>query len=574
MMIDPNKFAALLRLLTMSAYAVLVGIVAGGAAVIFRLLIALFHNLFFFRMWSFDYNANLLTPESIWGAGVIFLPVLGALIVALIAERYAPEIRGSGVPNILKAIYFGEGKIHWRVAGLKSAASAIAIGSGASIGREGPIVQIASALGALLGFRQGPAERAVLIAAGAAGGIAATFNAPLGGLFFALELLLPAITSRTLLTVMISVTVANSVAVRLLGPPRLLGPFPGESYETLIASGGAWLVFLALGVAGGLYGIMFESGVGWVKRQAPGISRRYWVRYAFGMLLVGGILYGMFRIAGGYFVEGVNFAAVAALLAGAEYSAGFLLLLLAAKYLVSVISLGAGASGGVFSPLIFAGGILGALFGAGLQAVLPEMNIPPALCILGGMAGVVGGVTGGVLTGTLTVIEMTGAGTGTAPLLLLCALASAAVRKLVLPQSIYNRELRRMGQSPHDGLAADRFSNTPIGDIASRNFREADGPAPAPDAVPSAADKIKLIRRTAEGHWDWLSRSNRTPEQVRSTRMLALPPGVEVARALRLLHELHLEYIVVVDRHNHAVGVVFDAEIRRYGAECARLLES
>ena len=134
--------------------AVVVGGVAGVGAWAFRMLIGLIHNTLFLGQFSVDYDANVFTPASPWGLGVVLVPVAGALVVAWLVKNFAPEAKGHGVPEVMDAIYYNEGRIRPRVALVKSLASAISIGSGASVGREGPIVQIGSAFGSTLGLPQ------------------------------------------------------------------------------------------------------------------------------------------------------------------------------------------------------------------------------------------------------------------------------------------------------------------------------------------------------------------------------------------------------------------------------------
>src|SRR5579883_1143918 len=166
-----------------------VGIAAGLGAIIFRELIGLFHNLFFYGYLSFDYNTFQHAAPSRWGAGIILVPVLGALLVAYLIKNHAPEARGSGVPDVMEAIYYKRGIIRPIVALIKALSSAIAIGSGASVGREGPIIQIGAAFGSTLGqyIHVSDSERILLIACGAGGGIAASFNTPFTGILFAME---------------------------------------------------------------------------------------------------------------------------------------------------------------------------------------------------------------------------------------------------------------------------------------------------------------------------------------------------------------------------------------------------
>ncbi len=178
---------------------VLIGIVAGLGAVAFRGLIAFFHNLLFLGQISFIYDAKAHTPLSPWGPFVILVPVLGAVGVSFLVQNFAPEAKGHGVPEVMDAIYYNRGLIRPVVAVIKSLASALSIGSGGSVGREGPIIQIGSSFGSTVGqvLRMPVWQRITLIAAGTGGGIAATFNTPIGGMLFAIEITLHEISVRT-----------------------------------------------------------------------------------------------------------------------------------------------------------------------------------------------------------------------------------------------------------------------------------------------------------------------------------------------------------------------------------------
>jgi chloride channel protein, CIC family len=206
----------------MMVMAIAVGVVAGVGAWGFRMLIGLVHNLLFLGRFAFSYDANTYTPLSPWGSGVVLVPVAGALVVAWLVKNFAPEAKGHGVPEVMDAIYYNQGRIRPRVAVIKSLASAVSIGSGGSVGREGPIVQIGSAFGSTLGslIPMRTSDRVTLIAAGAGAGIAATFNAPLGGIVFALELLLVSINARNLLLVTTATVVAINISHLLLGGSR------------------------------------------------------------------------------------------------------------------------------------------------------------------------------------------------------------------------------------------------------------------------------------------------------------------------------------------------------------------
>ena len=205
--------------LSLYAWSVVVGGVGALGAVVFRGLIALFHNLLFLGQWSFSYDANVHTPAAPWGPFVILVPVLGAVGVAFLVSRFAPEAKGHGVPEVMDAIYYNKGVIRPVVAVIKSLASALSIGSGGSVGREGPIVQIGSSFASTLGqyLRLPVWQRITLIAAGAGAGIAATFNTPIGGVLFAVEIILHEVSARTLVPVTIATVTAAYIGRLIFG---------------------------------------------------------------------------------------------------------------------------------------------------------------------------------------------------------------------------------------------------------------------------------------------------------------------------------------------------------------------
>ncbi len=219
-------------LLTLCLLALGVGIFTGVGAVALRSLIGLIHNLMFNGVFRIAYDANVLEGPSRWGNWVILSPILGGLLVVYLVERFAPEAKGHGVPEVMDAIYYKRGNIRGIVALIKSLASALSIGSGASVGREGPIIQIGAALGSAfsnaIGLSTG--QKITLLSAGAGAGIAATFNTPLGGVLFAIEILLPEVSNRTFLPVVIATGASTLVGRILIGPnpafavPEILFP--------------------------------------------------------------------------------------------------------------------------------------------------------------------------------------------------------------------------------------------------------------------------------------------------------------------------------------------------------------
>src|ERR1700739_511189 len=250
-------------LFCLSLIAIFVGIVTGFGAIACRVLRGFIHNLLFLGRFSFVYDANAYTPPSPWGTFVILVPVLGAIVVTLLVTKFAPEARGHGVPEVMDAVYYAEGRIRPIVAAVKSLASAVAIGSGSAVGREGPIIQIGASLGSTIGqiIPLAAWQRITLVAAGAGAGIAATFNTPIGGVMFAIELMMPEVSVRTFLPVALATGTATYIGRLYFGLEpafRLPGLAPMSLHPT---SFGALLLFALLGVVIGLAATGFIKGL-------------------------------------------------------------------------------------------------------------------------------------------------------------------------------------------------------------------------------------------------------------------------------------------------------------------------
>ena len=206
-MLKDNYAEKALTPLSMGIMGILTGIIAGIAAIVFRHITGFVHNLFFLGEFSICYDPNIHTEASPWGWLIIFGPVAGALLVAFLVKTWAPEAKGHGVPEVINAIYYNDGKIPIIVAFIKSIASALSIGSGGSAGSEGPVIQVGSTFGSVLGtwISMPLRQRISLIAAGAAAGLAATFNSPLGGVAFACEVMLPSVSAMSIMPVILAI---------------------------------------------------------------------------------------------------------------------------------------------------------------------------------------------------------------------------------------------------------------------------------------------------------------------------------------------------------------------------------
>ncbi|HEY4113728.1 MAG TPA: chloride channel protein, partial [Rhizomicrobium sp.] len=300
-----------INLFWFSLIAICVGIVTGLGAVFFRILISLVHNVLFFGVWSPVYDANIYTPASPWGPFVILVPVLGGMVVVFLVQTFAPEARGHGVPEVMDAIFYNEGRIRPVVAAVKSLASAFAIGSGSAVGREGPIIQIGASLGSSIAqaIRLQPWQRINLVAAGAGAGIAATFNTPIGGVIFAIELMMPEFSTRTFLPVALATGTATFIGRLFFGPRPAFHVPPVGSVPDHPSAAYVLVLYAALGLISGLGATGFIRGLHFAEERFERIENPY-LRHAIGMALVGAMMYAFLRLSGPYQIDGVGYATI------------------------------------------------------------------------------------------------------------------------------------------------------------------------------------------------------------------------------------------------------------------------
>ena len=375
----------------MLVYAALIGIGGGFGAVGFRRLIGLVTQL------GFGVSQMELTNLHTYRA--FFVPAIGGLLVGLIVYFFAREAKGHGVPEVMFAITEQKGIIRPRIVIAKALASALSIGTGGSVGREGPIVQIGSAWGStfgqLLGLREN--QLRTLVACGAAAGIAATFNAPIGGVMFASEIILGSFAIANLGSIVVASVLASTIGRIYFGN---IASFPIPSYSiTGISPLGA---FVVLGIVGGLFGVFYTRVLYffedvWDKMKAL----PEWSKPAIGGLLVGVI---------GFFfpqVFGVGYPTVEQALIN-NLGLVSLVLLLVLKLFVTSTTLASGGSGGVFAPGLFMGAMLGGIFGDFANRVFPGITVTNGACAMVGMATVFAGSARAPITAIVMLFEMTG----------------------------------------------------------------------------------------------------------------------------------------------------------------------
>src|SRR5580700_8352200 len=357
-----GELPAPFRIGLVSFLAAAIGLVAGLVAYALYQLIGLFTNLFFFHRWSTNFTSVRFHHLGPW---VILVPVVGGLIVGLMAKYGSSKIKGHGIPEAMEAVLVNRSRIEPKVAILKPISAAIAIGTGGPFGAEGPIIQTGGAIGSLVGqmLHTTAVERKVLLACGAAAGMSATFNTPIAGVILAIELLLFEFKSRSFIPLVIASTLATAVHMQLLGP----GPMFHVA-EMDFAIPRALPFYLALGLVCGLAATGFSKLLYWVEDQFEKlpVDEMWWP--AIGALGLGVI---------GYFVPrvlGVGYDTIGDIL-NANLAWKLLLVVMVAKAVALVISLGSGTSGGLLAPMFMSSAAMGGAFAMGVNHIFPAEHL-------------------------------------------------------------------------------------------------------------------------------------------------------------------------------------------------------
>jgi CIC family chloride channel protein len=400
------------------------------------------------------------------------VPAVGAISVTFIIANFAPEAKGHGVPEVMDAIYYNGGRIRPIVAVAKSLASALAIGSGAAVGREGPIIQIGSALGSTLGqfIRMPAGQRITLVAAGAGAGIAATFNTPIGGVMFAIELMLPEVSVNTFLPVAAATGTATFIGRLAFGPQPAFSVPPIDALPLAhpVLALATLALYVLLGALCGVAAALFIKTLHFAEDVFEKIPGRY-TRHVIGMLLVGCLIYALHQSFGHYFVEGVGYSTIQSILNGWGAAAWLLGVLFVAKLFATTTSLGAGSSGGIFSPSLFMGSTLGAAFAAVAAILMPGLGINVPAFAMVGMGAMVGGGTGAAMTAVTMIFEMTLDYHIVLPMILAVA-AGLGVRRALSRENIYTAKLIDRGHVIPKALHANMFLVRSAKDVMERDF--------------------------------------------------------------------------------------------------------
>ncbi len=441
------------RMLLVSVMAAIIGIAAGLIAYFLYNLIGLFTNIAFFHRFSFSFASARLNQLGPW---VIVIPVVGGIVVGVMAKFGSPKIKGHGIPEAMEAVLVNRSRIEPKVAILKPISAAIAIGTGGPFGAEGPIIQTGGAIGSLVGqlLHTTAAERKVLLACGAAAGMSATFNTPIAGVILAIELLLFEFKSRSFIPLVIASTLATTVHDGLMGrgPMFSVGQIDFGVPNTLP-------YYLVLGLICGIAAVLFSKALYWVEDQFDKlpIDDMWWP--AIGAAGLGVI---------GYFVPrvlGVGYDTISDLL-NSRLALKVLILVMIFKSLALVISLGSGTSGGLLAPMFMGSAAMGAAFAIGVNYLIPGAHLSPGAFALVAMGAVFGAASRAAFTFIIFAFEITRDYNAVLPLMLVSVIADG-IAIVFTPTSIMTEKLARRGLRIHQDYEPDVLQQFSVGEVMS-----------------------------------------------------------------------------------------------------------
>jgi chloride channel protein, CIC family len=389
---------------------------------------------------------------------LLAIPVVGGLVYGPLIQRFSREARGHGVPEVMVAVAENGGRIRPPVTIVKALASAMCIGTGGSVGREGPIVQVGSALASTLGqrVRMSEGRLRIVVACGAAGGIAATFNAPITGLFFGFEIVLREFSLDALFATILAAVSADVVSRAFFGSGAFFTAVP---HDLVVVHDFAYLPIALLGVVCGLVGVGFKTVLYRMEDFVDELwdGRPEWARPAAGGIALGLLLLALPQM------YGVGYPVMDRIFAGHE-ALWFVLVLMLGKILACSLTLSIGGSGGVFAPSLFIGAAAGTAFGVAAQHLAGPSAGPPALYGVVAMGGVFAAAAQAPLTAIASVAEMTG-NFGIALAIMLAAGIAAAISKRLSYGSIYTTKLLRRGIDIERPRATGALEQLTVADV-------------------------------------------------------------------------------------------------------------
>lgn len=430
---------------------IVVGLSSGAGVWVFKRLIDLFHAL------AFDVLGRFLAPLGSWSA--VIPTVLGALAVGWIARRLIGSERHSGVAGIMESVALAGGRLAYKLVPAKTVAAAFSIGVGASVGPEDPSVQIGSNFGSMIGqvMRLSDERTRSLVAAGAAGGIAAAFNAPIAAVFFALEIILGEFSGAALSIVVLSSVISAAFTQAVSGREPA---FHVPAYT--LNSVWDFPLYLVLGLLAGIVAALYIRAIYAIRDGFHRTTFPEWTKNVFTGLIVGGVGLVLPQ------VLGIGYGTISDIFAGVNLPILLLLALLFAKLLLTPLSLGGGFQGGVFAPSLYLGAVLGGAFGLAARAALPALDIAPPAFAMVGMAAVLAGAVRAPLTAILLLFEMTNDYRIILPLMF-AVIISVLVSERLQHESVYTLSLLRKGIRLERGRDVEVLEGLAVSEVMTKN---------------------------------------------------------------------------------------------------------
>ena len=555
----------------------IVGVVGGYGAIGFRTLITGVVQVGWGNLTKME-GQELLTmalAAPLWVKLVI--PAAGGLIVGLIVHFFAQEAKGHGVPEVMEAVALKDGRMRTRVVFAKAFASALSIGSGGSVGREGPIVQIGSAMGSAIGrlLKLSGEHLRTLVACGAAAGIAATFNAPMAGTLFSLEIILGEFAAAQFIPIVVSSVIATAISRHYLGnfPAFAVPPYDLMHYSELF-------LYLILGVLAGIVAYAFIRALYGIEDLFDRWKSPDFIKGAIGGAMIGCI---------GFFyphIFGVGYETISQVLRG-EMLGTILIALLVAKILATSVTIGSGGSGGIFAPSLFIGAVLGGLFGNVAQTLFPQMTASPGAYAIVGMGAVVAGTTRAPITAMLIIFEMTADYRIILPLMFACTIG-LVISTLLSRESIYTLKLIRRGVNIHGGKELNVLKSLKVSQVMHPEIEMVSPSVPLAELVtrmmvsPHAHLFVVAGNNRVHGYIsmetlrpilkDYETVSNVVnASDLMDTKVTVVTPGETLDMVMQLFGRFALEEIPVVDK-GHIVGTVRKSDvIEAYNREIFKL---
>lgn len=532
--------------LIMLGLATLMGLLSGAGVWVFKKLIDLAHGFFF------DQIGSLLQPLGSWSLALI--PIIGGLIVGLLVVFFIREERYHGVAGIMEAVALAGDRLRYKRVPAKSVISALSIGSGASVGPEDPSVQIGANFGSMIGQlgHMSDERTRTLVASGAATGISAAFNAPIAGVFFALEIIMGELSGVGLGVIVVASVVSAVFTQAVSGsqPAFTVPPYPFQSYIELP-------LYLGLGLTAGLIGAAYIKLVYLFQDLFHSWHVQRWIKPAAAGVVLG--IVGLWLPQ----VLGVGYETIGDILAGQNLAFGLLMALMVAKLILTPLSLGSGFMGGLFAPSLFMGATLGGGYGLIVQRLFPSMGIAPQAFAMVGMAAVLAGAVHSPLTAIILLFEMTNDYRIILPLMF-AVVVSMLVSQLIQRDSIYTHGMAHRGVRLDRGRDVEVLQAITVSEVMHKDVLTLNESQPINETadilmktrhhgmpvIDAAGDLVGILTVQDIDRFQSNGESNLTVGEVCSHELLVTYADESIGTALRLMSQRDLGRLPVVSRQD------------------------